>query len=58
MPLSRSLSQWSADDYAASCDLALRIAYVEKNEPETLVFEWYGEPASGTIIWNQVYANE
>ena len=32
--------------------------FVEENEPETLVFEWYGHPVSRSIIWNQVYGDE
>lgn len=56
---SRSISQWSTDDYEGVKHLARRIIeYVEGNEPNTLVFEWYGDEASGTIMWHQVYANE
>lgn len=59
MALARSISQWSTDDYEGVKDLAKRlIKYVEDNEPDTLVFEWYGDESSGTIMWHQIYTNE
>lgn len=33
-------------------------AYIEANEPDTLAFEWFGDEATGTIVWYQVYTND
>ena len=56
---SRSIVEWTTDDFPAVVELAGRISnYVEANEPETLVFEWFGDDNSGKVIWYQVYASD
>lgn len=59
MAESRSVIEWTTNDYKAVVDLARRISdYVEANEPDTLVFEWFGNPTTGKVVWYQVYVND
>lgn len=48
----------TAHDYEA-VDLAQRISdHVAANEPETLVFERFGDRSTGKVVWYQVYADD
>lgn len=56
---SRSIVEWATDDFPSAVDLAKRMSeYVEANEPETLVFEWFGNESTGKVVWYQTYAND
>ena len=56
---SRSIVEWTTDDFPLVVEVAGRISdYVEANEPETLVIEWFGDENSGKMIWYQVYASD
>jgi quinol monooxygenase YgiN len=56
---SRSFIEWTTGDYEGVLDLARRMSnYVESNEPDTLVFEWFGDEESGRVAWYQVYRND
>lgn len=56
---SRSIVEWTTDDYPAAVDLASRMsAYVEANEPKTLAFEWFANEDTGKVVWYQVYATD
>lgn len=56
---SRSILEWTTSDYDAVADLARRMtAYIEENEPDTLAFEWFGDQATGQVVWYQVYSND
>ena len=55
MKESRSILEWTTDDYQAVVDLAGRMSdYIEANEPDTLAFEWFGDEATGKVVWYQV----
>ena len=57
--ISRSIVEWTTNDFPAAVDLAHRISdYVEANEPETLVLEWFGNENTGKVVWYQVYSND
>lgn len=59
MAESRSVIEWTTNDYEAVVDLARRISdYVDANEPDTLVFEWFGNETTGKVIWYQVYVDD
>jgi hypothetical protein len=55
----RTVLEWTADDFDAVVALASRMSdYMEVNEPDTLSFEWFGDEASGKVVWYQVYTND
>jgi hypothetical protein len=55
----RSIFEWTTDDYPAVVDLARRMtAYIESNELDTLVFEWFGNEDTGKVVWYQVYPDD
>lgn len=55
----RSIVEWTTADYPSAVELGERISdYVEANELETLVFEWFGNEDTGRVVWYQVYASE
>ena len=59
MNQSRSILEWTTNDYETVVDLARRMSdYIEANEPDTLVFEWFGDEATGTVLWYQVYTSD
>ena len=59
MTESRSLVEWTTEDYEAVVDLAGRVSdYVEANEPDTLAFEWFGNETTGQVVWYQVYTDD
>ena len=59
MGLQRTVLEWTTNDYGAVVDLAQRMSdYIEANEPDTLAFEWFGDEASGRVVWYQVYTND
>jgi hypothetical protein len=38
--------------YNAVVDLARRMSdYIEANERDTLAFEWFGDEATGKVVW-------
>ena len=56
---SRSVFEWTTNDYAAVVDLAIRMSdYIEANEPDTLAFEWFGDEETGKVVWYQVYKDD
>ncbi|MEN8235136.1 MAG: hypothetical protein ABFR89_09475 [Actinomycetota bacterium] len=55
----RSIVDWTTDDYEGVVDLARRMTdYVGANEPDALAFEWFGDQATGHVVWYQVYRDE
>jgi quinol monooxygenase YgiN len=59
MGLHRTVLEWTTDDYNTVVALARRMSdYIEANEPDTLAFEWFGDEASGKVVWYQVYTND
>lgn len=45
--------------FPSAVDLAERISdYVEANEPETLVLEWFGNEDTGKVVWYQVFSSD
>lgn len=56
---SRSIVEWTSNDFPSIVDLVERMSdYVEADEPETLVFEWFGNEDTGKVVWYQVYSND
>lgn len=59
MSISRSIAEWTTDNYEAAVDLAQRMTdYIKANEPDTLIFEWFGDEESGRVLWYQEYKDE
>lgn len=59
MGVSRSLAEWTTDDYESTVDLARRMSdYIDGNEPDTLAFEWFGDEESGHVLWYQEYRDD
>ena len=59
MGVFRSMVDWTTDNYEGVVDLARRMSgYMEANEPDVLAFEWFGDEASGRVVWYQVYRDE
>jgi hypothetical protein len=56
---SRSIVEWTTNDFPSIVDLAERMSdYVEANEPQTLVFEWFGNEDTGKVVWYRVYSDD
>lgn len=54
----RVLSQGLTQDYVAFARLMKReTAYIEENEPGTLVMECFADDASGRVVVHEVYAD-
>lgn len=59
MGLQRTILEWTTDDYDTVVALAHRMSeYIEANEPDTLSFEWFGDEASGKVVWYQMYTDD
>jgi quinol monooxygenase YgiN len=59
MSASRSIAEWTTDKYEAAVDLARRMTdYIKANEPDTLIFEWFGDQESGRVLWYQEYRDD
>lgn len=59
MSVSRSIAEWTSENYEAAVDLARRMTdYIEANEPDTLIFEWFGDEETGRVMWYQEYRDD
>jgi quinol monooxygenase YgiN len=59
MSASRSIAEWTTDKYEAAVDLARRMTdYIKANEPDTLIFEWFGNEETGRVLWYQEYRDD
>lgn len=59
MSVSRSIAEWTTDKYEAAVDLARRMTdYIKANEPDTLIFEWFGNEETGRVLWYQEYRDD
>lgn len=59
MSVSRSIAEWTTNKYEAAVDLARRMTdYIKANEPDTLIFEWFGDEKTGRVLWYQEYRDD
>lgn len=59
MSVSRSIAEWTTDNYEAAVDLARRMTdYIRANEPDTFIFEWFGDDGTGRVLWYQEYRDD
>lgn len=59
MSVSRSIAEWTTDNYESAVDLARRMTdYIRASEPDTLIFEWFGDEETGRVLWYQEYRDE
>lgn len=59
MSVQRSFAEWTTDNYEAAVDLARRMTdYIKANEPDTLIFECFGDEETGRVLWYQEYRDD